>query len=161
MSRALGLAVALTAALATAPTAVADPQPWPNIRFFAAAEAAAFTVAGADGVWFRAPGGQNCGIWGPGSFGCAGDIPGAPPGTAALGWVAGDRAVHYDWTVPWRMPQTPAQAPLPPRQLLTHRGSSCAVTDDGHTYCERGPLRFLLSPVGSRLSPPWLDLARR
>lgn len=138
----------------------ADPGalPWPNIEFFDRAEPEPFFVPGADGVWFLAPTGQTCGIWGPGSVACAGEIPGAPPNTHALGWVAGDRSVHYDHTVAFRMPRTRAQTPLPPRTVLDHNGTTCAVTANAETYCERGPLKFMISPRGSWLTPPWMDI---
>jgi len=137
-----------------------EPEPWPNIRFFERSDAGAHAVPGADGVWFLAPTGQNCGIWGRGSFACRGDIPGAPQGTQGVGWVAGDRAMHYDWTVPFRMPLTQAHVALPPRNFVEHQGTTCAVTHDAQTYCERGPLRFLISPAGTWLTPPWMDLRR-
>lgn len=163
--RVRSLAAALAAVLpvlgAAPQPASADPEPWPTIRYYDRADLAPLTFPGVDGVWFRAPTGQNCGIWGPGSFACSGLIPGAPPGTQAVGWVGGDRAMHYDWSVRLRMPQTQAQAPLPPRSIVEHQGSLCAVTGDGDTYCERGPLRFLLAPEGTWLTPPWMDLRRR
>lgn len=156
-------AAALMALLSvvSAPVATAEEaDPWPNIRFFERVDPHSFTVPDADGVWFTAPTGQNCGIWGRGSFACSGDIPGAPPGTQAIGWVTGDRAMHYDWTVAWRLPRTPAQKPLPARTLIEHQGSTCAVTEDARTYCERGPLRFVMTPTGTWLTPIWMDLPR-
>lgn len=144
-------------------TALAEPEadPWPNIRFFDRQDAGAHTVPGADGVWFTAPTGQNCGIWGRGSFACRGEIPGAPPGTQAVGWVTGDRAMHYDWSVPFRMPSTRAHSALTPRTYVEHQGTTCAVTGNAETYCERGPLRFLITDAGTWLTPPWMDLRRR
>lgn len=135
-----------------------DPDPWPTIRYFDRLDAGTFTVPDADGVWFLAPTGQNCGIWGPGSVACAGTIPGAPAGTRALGWVAGDRSMHYDGTVAFRMPPSRAKSVLPPRTLIEHNGTTCAVTEDARTYCERGPLRFMITPSGSWLTPPWMDI---
>lgn len=153
-------ATAIWVGSAASPVAAAEPpsDPWPTIRYFDRVDPAAWTVPGADGVWFTAPTGQNCGIWGPGSVACAGAIPGAPPHTEALGWVAGDRSMHYDHTVAFRMPRTRAQAALPPRSVLEHNGTTCAVTVDAGTYCERGPLRFLITPAGSWLTPPWMDI---
>ena len=153
----------LLAAVVLSASAYAEPElePWPSIRFFERVDAAAFSVPGADGVWFVAPTGQNCGIWGRGSFSCSGDIPGAPPSTQALGWVTGDRAMHYDWSVSFRMPATRAHARLPVRTAIQHQGTTCAVTGDGQTYCERGPLRFLITSEGTWLTPPWMDLHRK
>lgn len=148
-------------AVAVAAPVHADPNPWPNIRLFEQLDPLTLTVPGADGLWFTAPSGQNCGIWGPGSFACAGDIPGAPPGTTAVGWVAGDRAVHYDWTIGFRMPKTTAAAVIAPRSSVTHNGTTCAVADDARTYCERGPMKFMIAPEGTWITPPWMDLSRR
>ncbi|MGE2690114.1 hypothetical protein [Mycolicibacterium pulveris] len=165
--RPLGLPLLLLASLAAVMTPSpayaepAPPEPWPNIRFYDPADLTPYAFAGVDGVWFLAPTGQNCGIWGRGSFACSGQIPGAPPGTQALGWVTGDRAMHYDWSVPLRMPPTRAHTTLAPRTYIEHQGTTCAVTADAHTYCERGPLRFLITPDGSWLTPPWMDLPGR
>lgn len=150
--------------LSVAATAQADPEsavaglnPYPDIRYYDEVDANSFAQPG--GVWFLAPTGQNCGIWGRGSFGCAGDIPGAPVGTRHIGWIDGDRAMHYDWSVTTRFPATQAEQPLPPRSRITHEGTTCAATGDGRTYCERGPLRFVIEPTKTWLSPPWLDLS--
>jgi hypothetical protein len=139
-----------------APT-TADPNPFPDIRYYDVLDASSFVLPG--GVWFVGPTGQSCGIWGLGSFGCAGDIPGAPPGTSHIGWIDGDRAVHYDWSVAARFPATQAQLVLPPRSKITHEGTTCAATPDGRTYCERGPLRFVIEPTRTWLSAPWMDLS--
>jgi hypothetical protein len=151
-------------ALGTATTSHADPtppdpgpSPFPDIRYYDQLDADAFALPG--GVWFTSPTGQNCGIWGWGDFGCAGDIPGAPPGVSHIGWINGDRAVHYDWSVAARFPATQAQLPLPPRSKITHQGTTCAVTPNGTTYCERGPMRFVIEPSKTWLSAPWTDLS--
>jgi hypothetical protein len=156
-----GIGVTLLA-LTNVATALADPQspdpspdPYPDIRYYDQLDANNFAVPG--GVWFIAPTGQNCGIWGLGSFGCAGDIAGAPPGTSHIGWIDGDRAVHYDWSMAARFPASQAVQPLPPRSSITHEGTTCAATPDGGTYCERGPLRFVLEPTKTWLSAPWVD----
>ncbi len=139
-----------------APPAVA-PDPYPDIRYYDQLDVGNFVVPG--GVFFIAPTGQNCGIWGRGSFGCSGDIAGAPSGTNHIGWIDGDRAVHYDWSVAVRFPASQAEQPLPPRSKITHEGTTCAATPDGHTYCERGPLRFVIEPTRTWLSAPWTDLS--
>lgn len=145
------------AAQAEPEPANAAPDPYPDIRYYDELDAVRFAVPG--GVWFIAPTGQNCGIWGRGSFGCSGDIPGAPPGVGHIGWIDGDRAVHYDWTVAVRFPATRAEQPLPPRSFIRHEGTTCAATPDSRTYCERGPLRFVIEPARTWLSAPWLDLS--
>jgi len=42
---------------------------------------------------------------------------------------------------------------------ITHEGTTCAATPDGRTYCERGPLRFVIEPTKTWLSAPWMDLS--
>jgi len=159
VTTAIGMA---TVAFSGAATAGADPEPaevvpnpYPDIRYYDQLDPANFVAPG--GVWFLSPTGQNCGIWGWGDFGCAGDIPGAPAGVHHIGWLNGDRAMHYDWTVAARFPATQAQQPLPARSRITHEGTTCAVTPDSRTYCERGPIRFVIEPTRTWLSAPWMD----
>jgi len=137
------------------PEAVIDP--FPDIRYYDIVDAEPYVLPG--GVWFTTPGGQNCGIWGRGNFGCSGDIPGAPDGVRHIGWVNGDRAVHYDWSMAARFPATRAVTPLPAHAKIIHEGTSCAVTVDGRAYCERGPLRFVMEPSKTWLSAGWTDLS--
>ncbi|UXA05890.1 hypothetical protein KXD96_23850 [Mycobacterium sp. SMC-2] len=161
---ALAIVSAMILALGSPASAQADPpppltapDPFPDIRYYDEADPGSFALPG--GVWFIAPTGQNCGIWGLGSFGCAGDIPGAPAGTSHIGWIDGDRAVHYDWSVAVRFPATQARQQLALRSKVTHEGTTCAATPDGRTYCERGPLRFVIEPTKTWLSAPWMDLS--
>lgn len=156
--------VAAVAVLSSPAPALAEPappeatsDPFPDIRYYDELDAEAFALPG--GVWFVAPTGQDCGIWGLGNFGCAGDIPGAPAGTRHIGWINGDRAVHYDPSFAARFPATQAQQPLPPFSKITHQGTTCAATPNGRTYCERGPLRFFLEPTKTWLSAAWMDLS--
>ncbi|MDA4108492.1 hypothetical protein MHOL44478_14680 [Mycobacterium holsaticum DSM 44478] len=146
---------ALASGEPAAPETVVDP--FPDIRYYDELNAEQFVLPG--GVWFVAPTGQNCGIWGLGNFGCAGDIPGAPGGSHHIGWINGDRAVHYDWSVAVRFPPTRANQPLRPFSKITHQGTTCAATPDGRTYCERGPMRFLIEPTKTWLSAAWTDLS--
>lgn len=132
-------------------------NPFPDIRYNDRVDAANFALPG--GVWFRTPTGQNCGIWGLGSFGCVGNIPGAPAGVTHIGWIDGDTAVHYDWSVAVRFPDAVGQQPQLPRTKITHEGTTCAVTPDDCTYCERGPLRFVIESDKTWLSAPWMDLS--
>lgn len=137
-----------------------EPNPWPDTRYYDQVDANTFALPG--GVWFVAPTGQTCGIWGRGNFGCAGYIPGAPDGVSHIGWINGDRAVHYDWSMAVRFPATQAQLPLPPRSFIRHEGTSCAVTPDNtRTYCERGPMKFVIEPTRTWLSAPWTDQSWR
>jgi hypothetical protein len=160
--RTLAAAIFGILTVGNAATAQADPEaqnaapnPFPDIRYYDELDAGDFALPG--GVWFISPTGQNCGIWRRGSFGCAGQIPGAPIGVDHIGWIDGDRAVHYDWSVAVRFPGNQAEKPLPPRRRITHEGTTCAATGDNRTYCERGPLRFVIEPTKTWLSAPWLD----
>jgi hypothetical protein len=67
--------------------------------------------------------------------------------------------VRYDWAVAARFPASQPQLPLPPRSKITHEGTTCAVTPDGRTYCERGAMRFVIEPTKTWLSGPWMDLS--
>lgn len=88
----------------------------------------------------------------PGSFGCTGSIPGAPPGIDKIGWIAGDTRVHYDWTLAVRFPPSHGSIPIPPLSYISVEGTSCATTVDLGTYCERGPFRFLITPTHTWLN---------
>jgi hypothetical protein len=127
-------------------------NPYPSMRFFDPADPALFEIPDVGGVWFLAPTGQTCGIFLGGAFGCIGEIPGAPPGTNHIGWFDGDKHVHYDWTVGIRFPVAQALVPLPPLHFLEYRGTTCGVTADSRTYCERGPLRFVIEPTKTWLN---------
>lgn len=168
----MAAALTVTLAVGTVPTAHADPaapappppppeepSPWPDIRYYQQLDANTFALPG--GVWFVAPTGQNCGIWGRGNFGCTGYIPGAPAGVSHIGWINGDRAVHYDWSMAVRFPATRAEKPLPPRSFIQHEGTKCAVTPDNRTFCERGPMKFVIEPTKTWLSAPWTDQSWR
>jgi hypothetical protein len=100
-------------------------------------------------VWFLTPTGLNCGIWRWGSFGCTGDLPGAPPDVHHIAWFNGNRAVHYGWTAAIQFPGGQAQRMLPPRSYVTYEGTTCAVTPDNNTYCGHGPFQFLMTPQGT------------
>jgi hypothetical protein len=106
------------------------------------------------GVWFLSPSGLNCGIWDRGNFGCAGDIPGAPPGTNHIGWFNGDEFVHYDWTadIKFAVGGGQAERALPPRSFVIYNGTTCAVMSDNSTYCNRGPYKFLVTPIQTWLN---------
>ncbi len=120
-------------------------------------EPSEFFTATAAGVWFFSPLGLNCGIWDRGSFGCTGDIRGAPPGTHHIGWVTGSIVTRYDTHDPllsMQLPAGQAERSLPPRSYVTYNGTMCATTADGSTYCSRGPFKFFVTPTHTVLSPP-------
>ena len=104
---------------------------------------------GARYVWFVSPSGLNCGIWFWGSFGCAGNIPGAPPGDDHIAWYNGNRAVHHGWTAAIQFPPGQAQRPLPPRSYVTYNSTTCATTVDNNTYCGHGDFGLLITPEGT------------
>lgn len=158
-SAAIASAVAL--ALGGAHAAHGDPpsdgpnSPFPDMgvvrQFYTELPPEQFFIPDHYGVWFVTPTGVNCGIWDRGGFGCAGDIPGAPPGVDNIGWFNGNRAVHYGLTAAIQFRPGQAQVPLPPRSFVTYNSTTCTVTSDGNTYCEHGPFRFLMTPAGTWL----------
>lgn len=113
-----------------------------------------YFTASAGGVWFSTPLGLNCGIWDRGSFGCTGDIRGAPPGTTNIGWVNGNIVTRYDGLLGIQTPPGRAERVLPPRSYLEYNGTRCATMADSSTYCSRGPFRFFVTPTQTWLSPP-------
>lgn len=128
------------------------PHPYPELRYFNEIGAAPYTVPDRPGAWFVTAQGLNCGIWFRGSFGCTGDIPGAPAGTQQIGWIAGDARVHYDWTMAIRFPPSRGSMAIPPLTYITSEGTTCATTSDTGTYCERGPFRFLITSTHTWLN---------
>jgi hypothetical protein len=127
------------------------PEPYPELRYFTEIDSAPYSL-GDSGVWFVTAQGLNCGIWWRGSFGCTGDIPGAPAGTQQIGWITGDTRVHYDWTMGIRFPPSRGSLTIPPLNYITSEGTTCATTLDASTYCERGPFRFLITPTHTWLN---------
>lgn len=106
------------------------------------------------GVWFSTPLGLNCGIWDRGSFGCTGEIRGAPPGTTNIGWVNGNIVTRYDWLLGVQFPRGIAERDLPPRSYIAYNGTTCATMADSSTFCARGPYKFFVTPTRTWLSPP-------
>lgn len=154
-------------AVSSPPAAVADPPAdaaagrYPDEALILGAydhlEPSEFFTASASGVWFLSPLGLNCGIWDRGSFGCTGDIRGAPPGTHRIGWITGSIVTRYDTHDPllsMQFPSGQAERGLPPRSYLTYNGTTCATMADSSTYCSRGPFKFFVTPTHTLLSPP-------
>ncbi|MGE2713038.1 hypothetical protein ACQI4L_03160 [Mycolicibacterium litorale] len=151
-----------------APSAVAEPGAnapaaapgYPELRYFTAIDPTPYAMQfppGASlpdqpGYWFVTAQGAHCGIWFRGSFGCTGNIPGAPPGVDKLGWITGDTRVHYDWTLAIRFPPARGSTPIPPLSSISVEGTTCATTVDLSTYCERGPFRFMMTPTHTWLN---------
>jgi hypothetical protein len=112
-----------------------------------------YFTSSAGGVWFSTPLGLNCGIWDRGSFGCTGDIRGAPPGTTNIGWVNGNIVTRYDWLLGAQFPPGRGERELAPRSYIEYNGTQCATMADSSTYCVRGPFRFFVTPTRTWLSP--------
>jgi hypothetical protein len=129
----------------------ARPTPYPELQYFTEIDSAPYVLDNS-GVWFVTAQGLNCGIWWRGSFGCTGDIPGAPAGVHQIGWITGDTRVHYDWTMAIRFPPAQGSLSIPPLNYIKSEGTTCATTFDGSTYCERGPFRFLITPTHTWLN---------
>jgi hypothetical protein len=130
---------------------VAASTPYPELRYFTEIDSAPYFLENS-GVWFVTAQGLNCGIWWRGSFGCTGDIPGAPAGVHQIGWITGDARVHYDWTMAIRFPPSQGSLTIPPLNYITFEGTTCATTLDGSTYCERGPFRLFITPTHTWLN---------
>lgn len=136
-------------------------DPYPDLRYFTQIDAAPYDLSATPGValpdqpgyWFATAQGVNCGIWFRGSFGCDGDIPGAPADVHQLGWITGDTRAHYDWTLATRYPLgRRGNVTIPPLSFIEVEGTRCATTLDHSTYCVRGPSRFLISPTRTWLN---------
>jgi hypothetical protein len=127
------------------------------VRNFERRQPVEFFTASNEGVWFSTPLGLNCGIWDRGSFGCTGDIRGAPSGTTRIGWITGSIVTRYDAYDPLLKLQFPpgrAERMLPPRSYVEYNGTRCVTTTDTSTYCTHGPFQFMVTPSRTFLSPP-------
>jgi hypothetical protein len=150
--------------IATSPAAHAEPNggsptsPYPSayliLDYYDKVKYDDYFTSSAGGVWFSTPLGLNCGIWDRGSFGCTGDIPGAPPGTTNIGWITGQIEPRYDWALGLEFPPGRAERDLPPRSYIEYNGTRCSTMADTSTYCERGAYRFFVTPTQTWLSPP-------
>jgi len=150
--------LAMAPAVLAEPVAGAPPSPYPDpnhiIRYFEKVPHDAYFTASSGGVWFSTPLGLNCGIWDRGSFGCAGDIRGAPPGTTNVGWVNGNVVTRYDWLLGVQTPPGRAERELSALSYIEYNGTRCATMGDSSTYCARGPFQFFVTPTRTWLSPP-------
>lgn len=154
----IGLALITSSPARSAPTDGPPPSPYPDsdliLRSYDAVRYDDYFTGSAGGVWFSTPLGLNCGIWDRGSFGCSGDIRGAPQGTTNIGWVNGNIVTRYDWLLGAQFPSGRAERELPPRSYLAYNGTRCATMADSSTYCSRGPFKFFVTPTRTWLSPP-------
>lgn len=127
--------------------------PFPDMRvitgYYTQVNFEDFYLPDRPGVWFLSPSGMNCGIWIWGSFGCAGDIPGAPPGDNHIAWFNGNRAVHHGWTAAIQFPPGQAQQTLPALSYVTFEQTTCAVTVENNVYCGHGPFQLYMTAQGT------------
>lgn len=149
--------IASVPALAYAePSDTAPPSPYPTadliLTNYHRVAPEDYFIPGIYGVYFLTPTSLNCGIWLWGSFGCRGDLPGAPPGVDRIGWFNGEQRVHYDWTAAIQFPNTLAYKVLPPQSYIVWNETMCAVMTDSSTYCKRGGNRFFITPRGTYLN---------
>jgi len=154
----IGLAFVTSPAAHAEPAGGQAPGPYPDanliIRYYDSVRYDDYFTNSAGGVWFSTPLGLNCGIWDRGSFGCMGDIRGAPPGTTNIGWVNGNIVTRYDWLLGVQFPSGRAERELPPRSYIEYNGTRCATMADSSTFCSRGPYKFFVTPTQTWLSPP-------
>lgn len=157
----IGLAASTAPAVNADPPGGPPPSPYPDealiLTSYVQRDPNEFFTASSEGVWFLSPLGLNCGIWDRGSFGCVGDIRGAPPGTTHIGWVTGNIVTRYDTydpLLPIQFPPGQAERTLPPRSYVSYNGTRCTTMADSSTYCARGPFKFLVTPTRTWLSPP-------
>lgn len=155
--------VALSIGLSVMTSPVGHSQPGPTnpfpdadliVRSYNLVRHDEYFTASSGGVWFSTPLGLNCGIWDRGSFGCTGDIRGAPPGTSNVGWVNGNLVTRYDWLLGFQFPPGRAERELPPRNYIEYNGTRCVTMADTSTFCSRGPFKFFVTPTETWLSPP-------
>jgi hypothetical protein len=153
---AIGLTFAATALAHADPPSDPPVSPFPEMShiavWFTQLDPEQFFIPDQPGVWFLSPSGLNCGIWHWGSFGCAGDIPGAPPDVHDIGWFNGNRAVHYGWTAAIQFPPGQALQTLPPRSYVTYESTTCATMPDNGTYCGHGDFQLLMNQAST-----WLE----
>lgn len=141
MRRLLGSLVAIvTAATTFAGPAYASPStgPYPDSSQYRPVSSAwIYRVVNEDGVWFTSPLGMRCGIDDDGSYGCSGNLPGAP-GQNEVAWFIGDPFPRLYHTDDPRFSSSAGQTILPERTYIEHRGSRCATTRDSGIYCIHG-----------------------
>jgi hypothetical protein len=153
-----GLVLATSSAVHAEPNTGSETSPFPAAYFilnhYDKVKYDDYFTSSSGGVWFSTPLGLNCGIWDRGSFGCTGDIRGAPPGTTNVGWITGQIQARYDWALGLQFPPGRAERELPPRSFIEYNGTRCATMADSSTYCSRGQFRVFVTPTRTWLAPP-------
>lgn len=120
-------------------SAVPAQSPYPDItQYQRVTDLEKFKVVDRDGIWFTTLVGLYCGLGEDGSYGCSGDLPGAPAGANEVGWFPGEpfpRLYHADKP---RFASGTRQMILVAQTYVEYRGSRCAVTHDSGIYCMHG-----------------------
>ena len=131
------LAGALTG-IGSAPASATPAQPsYPDIsQYQRIANLENFRLTDQPGRWFVTPVALHCAIEDDGSYGCSGDLRGAPAGENEVGWFAGDPSPRLYHTDEPRFGS--GRAILTAKKYIEYRGTRCAVTDEGAAYCIHG-----------------------
>jgi hypothetical protein len=151
----VGAAVGVGAAAPA--TAVPTESPYPDITSYErVVRLEKFTVTDEEGIWFTTPVGQYCGIGEDGSYGCSGDLPGAPPGENEVAWFPGDPFPRLYHTDEPRFASGTGQSIIHGRTYVEYRGSRCGVTMDSAIYCVHGddPNSQIMVTTGMTLRGP-------
>ncbi len=154
----VGLLLGVT--FAATPPSNADPAPdaapstpFPIMsivhQYYTELAANQFFIPNQAGVYFLTPSGLNCAIWIWGSFGCTGEIAGAPAGANDSAWFNGNRAVQQGWTAAIQYPPGRAQQTLPPTSFVKFEQTTCAVTPESDVYCGHGEFKFIATAKGT------------
>jgi hypothetical protein len=150
-----GIAVGVGAAAPAA--AVPTERPYPDItQFKRVIDLEKFKVIDKEGIWFSTPVGQHCGIADDGSYGCSGDLPGAPPGENEVAWFPGDPSPRLYHTDEPRFDSGTGQSIINMRTYVEFRGSRCGVTENSAIYCMHGddPNSQIMVTTGMTLRGP-------
>ncbi|MDA4109122.1 hypothetical protein [Mycolicibacterium holsaticum] len=134
-------AFALVAGLCAAAISSASPTAgaYPEIDGYQpASDIQNYKVVGKTGVWFTSPLGVRCAIEDDGSYGCSGDLPGAPPGSNEVAWFVGDPFPRIYHAEAPRFSAPSAHMLLTRLTAISYRGSTCAVTAESTVYCIHG-----------------------
>ncbi|MBB5163588.1 hypothetical protein [Mycobacterium sp. AZCC_0083] len=129
----IGVSVAAPAA------GIPSTGPYPDIaKYQPVSNIFNYIVTDRDGIWFTTPEGVYCAIEDDGSYGCSGDLPGAPPGENEVAWFVGDPFPRLYHTDEPRFNSGTRQTILIGETYLDYRGSRCAVNRESAVYCIRG-----------------------
>jgi hypothetical protein len=113
--------------------------PYPDVaKYKPASNIFNYIVVDRDGIWFTTPEGVYCAIEDDGSYGCSGDLPGAPPGESEVAWFVGDPSPRLYHTDEPRFNSGTRQTILVGETYLDYRGSRCAVNRESAVYCIHG-----------------------